>query len=70
MNKLEQKLTQLVENKQLTSFVYEEQVPSIEGDTKFRLIDKLTLVFPNGDKLNLSTFCSGCRENTTIEIDL
>ena len=41
----------------------------MENDTKSRLVDKLTLIFPNGEILNLSSFCSGCLENSSIEIE-
>jgi len=34
------------------------------GESKNRNTKQLTLVFPNGRKLILGTFCSGCLENT------
>ena len=39
---------------------------SCEGDDRSRLIDELTLMFPNQEMLNLTTFCSGCLENTHL----
>lgn len=65
MNKI---LQQLVVDGVLKSFVYKEQIPSIDCDTSNRLIDELTLEFPNGKSLELSTICSGCLENTSLYI--
>lgn len=37
----------------------------IEGrEGKFRNTQKLRLLFPDGHKLEVGTFCSGCAENT------
>lgn len=62
------KLDELVANGEIKSYVYRQQVPSCEGDTKFRLIDELILTFPKGGTLNLSTICSGVLENTSLVI--
>lgn len=64
--KLQDKLNKLIQSGQIKSFLYEEEVPSYPGDTESRLVDKLTIEFPNGEKIKLSTFCSGSRENTCI----
>jgi len=66
---MDETLQQLVVEGVLKSFVYKEDVPTMEGDTISRLVDKLTLEFPNGKKLNLTTTCSGCLENSSIMID-
>ena len=63
------KLRELVNNHTLKTFVFEKQIPTMENDTKSRLVDKLTLIFPNGEILNLSSFCSVCLENSSIEIE-
>jgi hypothetical protein len=34
-----------------------------------RETDRITLVFPSGEKLNIGTFCSGSAENTCLIIE-
>lgn len=63
------KLQKLVSNGMLKYFEHEEQLPSMEGDNKTRLIDKLTLIFPSGETILISTICSGCLENTSLIIE-
>lgn len=65
---MKQKLELLVNNGQLKSFEFREQICSMEGDARSRLIDELLLVFPNGEKLEFTTFCSGCLENTSLSL--
>lgn len=67
MNKLTQKLNRLVESNTIESFTYLQQTPSCEND-KNRLIDVLELYFSDGKSLKLSTFYSGCLENTSLEL--
>ena len=38
------------------------------GKSKCRNTERLTLNFPNGNKLVLDTFCSGCLEDTCFFI--
>ena len=38
------------------------------GVSDYRNTERLTLIFPNDEKLILDTFCSGCSENTAIII--
>ena len=66
MSTMRNKLQQLVLTGALKSFVYNKQIPSYPGDYKSRLIDELFLTFSDGQTLNLSTFCSGCMENTSL----
>lgn len=46
----------------------DSQVVSAPGNGS-RETDELTLVFSNGEKLIIGTFCSGCAENTSIIIE-
>lgn len=66
---MKESLQSLVVDGVLKSFIYQEEVPSEPGNTKSNLVDKLTLEFPNGKTLKLTTICSGCLENTSIMLD-
>lgn len=63
-----EKLEQLVKNGMLSSFEFKKQIPSLKDNNISKLIDELTLVFTNGEKIEISTGCSGCLENTTLYI--
>ncbi len=63
------KLQSLIDNNTIKSFVFNEQVPTMEGDNESRLADELVLLFTNGETLKISTFCSGSLENTSIIIE-
>lgn len=66
MNELRMKLEELVVDGSIASFDLQEQLPTMGSDTESRLIDRLTLVFHDGNKINLETLCSGCMENTCL----
>jgi len=36
--------------------------------SKFRNTEQLILIFNNGYRLRIDTFCSGCAENTVLDI--
>lgn len=67
MNRLKNRLNLLKKLGVIHSYKLKQQIPSCDGDTKSRLIDTLRIVFPGGEELGLSTFCSGCMENTSLE---
>jgi hypothetical protein len=67
MSKLKKRLNLLKKLGVIHSYVLKEQIPSF-GDTKYRLVDTLKIIFPGGEELGLETFCSGCMENTSIEL--
>lgn len=69
MKTLTEKLVSLAQSGDIQSFTLDKQIPSCSGDHKNRLIDKLTIKFNSGATLKLSTFCSGCLENTSLELD-
>lgn len=61
-------LVQLVDSGTIRSFEFQPQIDSGCGpDT--RLIDALTLEFNDGKKLKISTFCSGCLENSCLHVE-
>lgn len=66
---MRKKLDQLIENDSIAHYRLQEGVPTMEGDTESRLIDILTLTFHNGDEIKISTFCSGCLQNTSLIIE-
>ena len=68
MTKLKKRLNLLKKLRVIHSFKLKEQIPSYHGDKDSRLIDTLQIVFPGGETLDLMTFCSGCMENTSIEL--
>lgn len=49
------------------SYKLKEQIPSCDS-ANYRLVDTLRIVFPSGEELGLETFCSGCMENTSIDL--
>lgn len=64
---LETKLSQLVQNGTIISFLFQElDDEGNVGHSKFRNSERLVLTFPNGEKLALETFCSGCAEDTSF----
>lgn len=67
MNRLKKRLATLKKLGVIHSYKLKEQIPSC-GDPKCRLIDTLKIVFPGGEELGLETFCSGCMENTSIDL--
>jgi len=38
------------------------------GESRFRNTERLTLLFPSGNKITFDTFCSGANENTSLII--
>lgn len=38
------------------------------GKSKFRNTEQLKIIFPNGDELEIGTFCSGSAEDTMLLI--
>ncbi len=66
---LQLKLETLKKTGILKDYNFLSQIQSCEEMDDSRLIDKLYLTFPNGETLNLTTFCSGYLQNTTIELN-
>jgi hypothetical protein len=73
-------LDDLVKENQITGYEYEtideesrrcyghrtKPWPRQIGASDFRNTERLILKFPNGKKLKIDTFCSGCNENTSM----
>jgi hypothetical protein len=57
---LKEKLQQLITSKQIHSYTLLECIK----DETDREVDVLELIFPSGEKLKLTTFCSGCSEGS------
>lgn len=68
MKNLEEVLSKLIDSKQILGYCLDEQVPSIPGDYKTRLIDRLSIQFRDGSLIKMETVCSGCLENTSLEL--
>jgi hypothetical protein len=66
---LELKLESLKNKGIIKNYNFVSQVPTCDDLDESRLIDKLYLTFPSGDTLNLTTFCSGHLENTTLDLN-
>ena len=62
------KLEKLVDTKCLKSYEFEnvDEEGIVNRKSSNRNTERLTLVFPNGEKLVIDTFCSGSLENTSI----
>lgn len=59
---LRDKLHSLQNSKQILCFVYCEAMI----DETDREVDRLEIIFPSGEILNLQTFCSGCGEGSSL----
>lgn len=67
INKLtDDKLDDLVESGTISSYEYTDRKEF--PDSTSRNIERLVIIFPNGNKLELETFCVGRSENTSIMI--
>lgn len=42
---------------------------NIGKESEYRNTERLVLYFPNDEKLIIDTFCSGCLENTYLNIE-
>ena len=65
MDKLREKLFDLIKANQIKSYKYNEGVL----DSTNREVDRLVLEFPSGERLALSTFCSGFSEGSCFMLD-
>lgn len=61
-------LDTLVTRGDITSYEYSKEYEDPGKD--MRTTEKVVLVFPSGNTVTLDTFCSGCAENTVLEIDI
>jgi hypothetical protein len=65
-------LDDLVSNGDISSYELDlldiDGVPIPERKEGFRNTERLTIIFPSGRKVVVNTACSGCLENTYLEI--
>lgn len=62
--KLTQRLRELVISEDIIDFEYNQQV----GEGESGLSDELTITFNSGEELTLTTLCSGCLENSYLDL--
>lgn len=69
-NKLEVKLCKLVESGAITSFLIQDlNEDGFVGHSQSRNTQRLIVTFPNGERLILGTYCSGCLEDSGFCIE-
>lgn len=64
-------LQKLVDNKTIASYSFcnVDCYGNIGEESDFRNTEMLILIFPNGERLVISTFCSGSSENTSLHFE-
>ena len=64
-------LDDLVQSGEISSYLYEnvdENGKTTKNLIGYRNTERLIITFPSGKVICLNTFCSGCAENTSLEI--
>ena len=63
------KMRKLKESGAISNYKFEnvDENGNVGKLSECRNTDRLTIEFPNGEKLVINTFCSGCLEDTFVE---
>lgn len=62
-------LDDLMDAKVISSYKYEKVHDQCQPYKDIRTSQKLTFIFPNNTSIALTTWCSGCLENTRFSIE-